>query len=146
MAQASEAASRVFISYAHKDGAALAKRLQADLNGKGFDTWLDTRRLHGGASWTRKIEEGLDAADYVLALLTPGSYLSEICRAEQLRALRKGKCVIPLLAQRGAEIVPLHLEQKNYRDFTADNTYTTAFGQLLDDIRAGSGVSLDKEK
>jgi hypothetical protein len=50
--------------------------------------------------------------------VTSGSYVSEVCRAKQLRALRKHKCVIPLMAQPGAD-VPLHLEAKNYRDFTA---------------------------
>jgi hypothetical protein len=34
---------RVFISYARKDGAALAERLQRDLKEQGFDAWLDTR-------------------------------------------------------------------------------------------------------
>ena len=34
--------SRVFISYARKDGAALARRLQKDLKEQGFDAWLDT--------------------------------------------------------------------------------------------------------
>jgi hypothetical protein len=48
MTPTSEAASRVFISYAHKDGAPLGQRLRADLKGKGFDTWLDTQRLTGG--------------------------------------------------------------------------------------------------
>src|SRR5271157_1707317 len=129
---------RIFISYAHRDGAQLAERLQKDLEAKGLDAWLDKQRLEGGASWTKDIESALDEAEYVLALLTPGSYVSEICRAEQLRSLRKGKCVIPLLAQRGTEI-PLHLEPKNYRDFTTDNAYTTAFAQLLDDIGAGDG-------
>jgi len=38
----------------------------------------------------------LDDADMVLALLTPGSYISEICRAEQLRSLRHGKCMVSL--------------------------------------------------
>ena len=35
---------RVFLSYARKDGASLAQRLQKDLNDKGFDAWLDTQR------------------------------------------------------------------------------------------------------
>ena len=100
--------SRIFISYAHRDG--------ADLTAKGFDAWLDKQRLAGGVVWTTEIEAALDNAEFVLALLTPGSYTSEICRAEQLRSLRKGKCVVPLLAQAGAD-VPLHLEAKNYRDF-----------------------------
>jgi len=95
---------KVFISYARKDGAALAQRLQADLGATGFDAWLDTQRIAGGAIWTREIEQALDACQVALALLTPGSYVSEICRAEQLRALRKGKRVIPLLAQSASDI------------------------------------------
>ena len=132
---------KVFISYARIDGAELAQRLQGDLRNQGYDAWLDKQRIRGGSSWTKEIETALDEADFVLALLTPGSYASEICRAEQLRSLRKGKCVIPLKAQRGAEI-PLHLETKNYRDFTADTTYTEAFAKLLEDIHARSGVPL----
>jgi hypothetical protein len=51
----SPAPSRVFISYAHKDGADLARRLQGDLEKRGFDPWLDTQRLRRGATWTREI-------------------------------------------------------------------------------------------
>src|ERR1700745_3330907 len=111
------ARSRVFISYARKDGADLARCLQADLEERGFDPWLDTQRLSGGSTWTKEIEVALDRADYVLVLLTNGSYVSEICRCEQLRALRRGSCVIPLKAQCDTDI-PLHLEAKNYRDFS----------------------------
>src|SRR5437016_374380 len=104
---------RIFVSYARKDGGELAQRLLEDLKKQGFDPWLDTRRIRGGASWTREIETALDQSDVVLALLTQGSYLSEICRAEQLRSLRTGKTVIPLLARKGSDI-PLHLEPKHY--------------------------------
>jgi WD40 repeat protein len=134
----------VFISYARKDGASLAHRLQSDLTKQGFDVWLDKRRITGGASWTIEIETALDGANYILALLTSGSFASEICRAEQLRSLRKGKCVIPLLAQRGADI-PLHLEAKHYRDFTGDQTYANSLGELLGDIYSGNGVALKQE-
>jgi len=40
----------VFISYAHQDGAALAAQLQRDLVRRGWDVWLDSARLTGGAS------------------------------------------------------------------------------------------------
>jgi hypothetical protein len=50
-------------------------------------------RLASGAIWTKHIEEALDPAQVVLALLSLGSYVSEICRAEQLRGLRKRKCL-----------------------------------------------------
>ena len=105
----------LFISYAHVDGAELAR----DLAAGGLETWLNTQRLQGGAIWTTEIEDALDGAKVVLVLLTRGSYVSEICRPEQLRALRKGKCVIPLMAQTGAG-VPLHVEPKRLsRPFTA---------------------------
>ncbi len=96
-----EARHSIFISYARRDGTALALRLQKDLTGDGFDVWLDTQRVEGGASWTVEIEEAIDRAEFVLALLSPGSFTSEICRAEQLRSLRKGRCVISAARRAG---------------------------------------------
>ena len=136
--------SNIFIFYARKDGAELAQRLQASLVDEGFDAWLDTRRLAGGTTWTTEIERAIDASHVVLALMTPGSYVSETCRAEQLRSLRKGKRVIPLLAASGSDI-PLHLEAKQYRNFTGANPYLMQFKLLLEDIRAGAGVALKDE-
>src|ERR1700686_5157459 len=94
--------TKLFISYARADSAELAQHLVRDLAAGGLEPWLDTQRLYGGAIWTTEIENALDQAEVVLALLTRGSYTSEICRAEQLRSLRKGKCVIPLMAETGA--------------------------------------------
>src|SRR5215472_12906505 len=132
---------RVFISYARKDGATLARRLQSDLMKQGFDAWLDTQRIEGGATWTKEIESALDDAEYVIALMTKGSYVSEICRAEQLRSLRKGKYLIPLLGQRGSD-VPLHLEAKDYRDFSDPAQYKLSFAALLSDIRGNVSEAL----
>ena len=129
----------VFISYAHRDGGELALRLQKDLTSSGFNAWLDMQRLQGGASWTADIEHAIDNSSVVLALLTAGSYVSDICRAEQLRSLRKGKRVIPVLAQPGAD-VPLHLEARNYRDLTTSIGYDRQFALLVADIAADAGV------
>src|SRR4051794_28689950 len=106
----------IFISYAHRDGAGLAQRLQVDLSAKGYDAWLDTKRLYAGAVWSREIEQAIDRADVVLALISAGSYVSDICRAEQLRALDKGNRVIPVLAVKGSDR-PIHLYARQYRDF-----------------------------
>jgi hypothetical protein len=81
-----------------KDGAGLAGRLRGDLIARGLEVWLDTREIGGGKVRPREIEEGIDRAQVVLALMTGGAYRSEICRAEQLRSLRLRKCVIPLMA------------------------------------------------
>src|SRR2546427_11342627 len=89
---------RIFVSYARRDGAELALRLQKDLTAAGFDVWLDTQRIGGGASWTVEIEEALDRAQVVLALLNQGYYYSEFCLGEQLRSQRTGKYWITVFA------------------------------------------------
>src|SRR5258706_1282624 len=127
---------RVFVSYARRDGSELAVRLQKDLMAAGFEVWLDTQRIGGGASWTLEIEEAIDWAQVVFALLTPGSYTSEICRAEQLRSLRTGKCVIPVLAGYGPEVVPIYFEVTNWRK------YPEQWRGLLTDIAARNGAAL----
>src|SRR5574341_1044279 len=131
----------IFISYAHRDGASLAVRLQQDLAASGFDAWLDKQRLAAGAVWSTEIEREIDSRPVTLALLTPGSYESEICRAEQVRALRKGKRLIPVLAVPGADF-PLHLVARQYRDFTDPGCYAACFQELVADIRGGVTATL----
>jgi WD40 repeat protein len=129
---------RVFISYARKDAADLAQQLLRRLAKAGLEPWLDTARIGGGAVWTKDIEQAIDGCDVAIALLSPGSYQSDICRAEQLRALRKGKRVIPILGKVGTDI-PIHLETKNYRD-------PGELDVILQDIQNGeNGVTLRTE-
>ena len=125
---------RVFISYARKDATHLAQYLNQQLAKAGFNPWLDTARIGGGAIWTKEIEQEIDACDVALALLSPGSYQSDICRAEQLRALRKRKRVIPILAQSGTDI-PLHLESKHYLDLSGSKPPADRFKVLLEEIQ-----------
>ena len=94
---------RIFISYAHRDGAALAARLQSDLASRAFEVWLDKHRLLGGHGWGKEIEIAIDRCDLALALLSAGSYQSDICRAEQERSLAKGKVVMPVRVQRDCD-------------------------------------------
>ena len=124
---------RVFISYARKDGAALAQRLQFDLTNDGFDAWLDTQRILGGRVWSTQIEREIDARQVTVAVLTDGSYHSGICRGEQIRAIRKGKRLIPVLGTKDADI-PVYIEALHYRDFTEDANYAARFSELLADI------------
>jgi hypothetical protein len=101
------AAALVFLSYSHGD-AAIARSLRTDLERAGCTVWTD-HRLLAGQNWSREIERALDRADVVVALLSPASYSSWFVRAEQLRAHRKGKLVVPVVAVAGTD-VPLALE------------------------------------
>ena len=132
---------KIFLSYARRDASDLAERLFADLSANNCDVWQDIKRLGSGNSWTVEIERGLDRADVILALLSPASLDSNICRAEQLRSLRKGKCVIPILAIANVD-VPLHLEFKQYCDFSDPSRYTDEFSKLLADITLRAGDAL----
>ena len=120
----------LFISYAHKDGKDLAQLLADDLSHAGYQVWWDQSRLHGGASWTVGIEQGIDEAQIILALLSKGSFLSDICRSEQLRALRKQKRVVPILVQGDADR-PIHLESKQYIQFDDPVRYKESLKELL---------------
>ena len=133
--------SRIFISYARKDGAWLAQRLQSDLTKEGFDAWLDTQRIAGGAVWSTALEREIDTRQVTIALLSPGSYASEICRAEQIRALDKGNRVIPVLTVKDTER-PLYVYARQYRDFTNGADYAVRFDELLADIRGNATATL----
>ena len=50
-----------------------------------YDVWLDTNRIAGSESCAVEIEKAIGNCDILLALLTSGSYVSDICRAERLR-------------------------------------------------------------
>src|ERR1700685_908373 len=132
---------RIFISYARKDGADLAQHLQASLADAGFDIWLDTQRLRGGGVWSVEIEHELDTREVTIALLSPGSYASEICRAEQLRALDKGNRDIPVLAIKGSDR-PLYLYARQYRDFTNADEYNSRLSELIGDIRGDATATI----
>jgi WD40 repeat protein len=120
---------RVFISYARQDGADAAQNLSHALRAAGCDVWLDTDRIRGGRSWTRDVEAALAGCEVLVAVLSPGSNISETCRAEQIWALDEGKLVIPVLAVGGAS-VPVHLRSLNWRRYPGQQT------ELLNDIVA----------
>lgn len=131
----------IFISYAREDGRDLAMRLRDDLRAAGCSVWLDMSNIQGGDSWTQAIEDAIEACDIGVVLLSHGSYHSRFCRAEQMRLIRKGKRIIPLLVQPTAD-VPLHLEHLNYIDFSENGHYDTRLRDLFSDLNAGRAFGL----
>jgi NB-ARC domain/TIR domain len=123
----------IFISYAHRDGGPLAERLHRDLIANGFHAWLDKQRLIGGDRWSNEIESALDRSQVVLALLSDGSFASDICRAEQIWALDAGKRVIPVKVQASCR-APLPLYVHQWIDFTGPTQYSASFESLLSAI------------
>ena len=93
---------RVFISYARED-AALASKVFDALQKEYFEPWLDQESLQGGDDWNKRIENDLDASDFVLVLYTPAfcrktdSYVNKEVALACERALRvRGSFLIPV--------------------------------------------------
>lgn len=57
---------KAFIAYVEEDLAA-AEKLYAALEGRGFDPWLDRRKLLPGQNWPRSIERIIEISDFFLA-------------------------------------------------------------------------------
>lgn len=129
--------TKIFISYARKDGHILAHKLQRDLSEQGFEVWLDTTGIDGNRGWSTAIEDAIENCNVALALLSQGSSVSEICHAEHLRCLQKDKQVIPVKIHTDVEI-PNYLKNINYHDFTTTGQYADSLAQLVDAISDGT--------
>ena len=122
---------RIFISYARKYEA-FAHKLATSLSHVGADIWLDITDIPAGMNWSNAIQEGLDAADLMLVVLTPESAASKNVENEWQYYLDESKAVIPIL------LVPtkvhFQLRRLQYVDFHAQD-YDTAFRQLYSELR-----------
>ncbi len=83
--------ANVFLSYDHED-TALARPIAAGLEKAGHTVWYD-RHIHGGAQYSRKIEQALDDADAVVVLWSPRSLESAWVRDEAADGRDRGKLV-----------------------------------------------------
>ena len=75
----------VFISYAWKDGGALARQLHSSLNARdGWSAWMDDK-LHADTVFSHELQNQIDRAD----LCT----LAEVQRREDLKETHRHTCL-----------------------------------------------------
>ncbi len=87
----------IFISYSHKD-TEYAHALAANLQGLGFEVWID-ERLDYGSQWPQELQKQLDTCSAFILIMSPRSYSSEWVQSELQRARRKQKPIFPLLLE-----------------------------------------------
>jgi hypothetical protein len=73
--------SRVYITYRHMYKE-IALRLEADLEARGIDVFLDASDLALGANWAKTMRQSMEQADAHLILLAPEVYGSQYIRQE----------------------------------------------------------------
>jgi hypothetical protein len=105
-------------------------RLAGDLARMGgHRPWVDLADIEKGGTFDVRIEQGINSAKVLLAVMTPGSAREEsVCRDEVVFALNRNVPVVPLLVD-AAVSPPLLLARRNWIDFSAD--YKDGLGQLL---------------
>ncbi len=110
--------AKIFVSYAHEDAATAREVVQA-LTRAGLDVWIDQKEIQPGASFVEKMNEGLDAASYVVLLVSPASQASKWVEREWMSTLATRDTV--LLPVRVAPVeLPRLLRDLVYIDLVAD--------------------------
>jgi WD40 repeat protein len=103
-----------FISYSREDGV-FVRELDAKLQERGKDVWVDWEDIRPSADWWATIQEGIDAAKTFVAVLSPELVSSEVCREELARAVASNKRIVPVLRRDvDATTVPKELTAPNW--------------------------------
>lgn len=119
----------VFISYSRKDKP-FAQRLHQALAAEQREAWIDWQDIPLTADWWAEIQEGIEAADAFIFVISPDSVTSQVCHQEIEHAAQHNKRLIPLVC-REAEGVPEVLGHLNWIFFRETDDFEAAFKNLL---------------
>jgi parallel beta-helix repeat protein len=86
--------SYVWLDDEHEEGrlSEFRRRLAAEVRmqtGRPFDIFQDRKAVGWGEQWKQRIEESLDAATFLIPIVTPGFFNSSWCRTEFERFLER---------------------------------------------------------
>jgi len=118
--------THVFISYSRKDEA-FARQLATSLGLLGAEVWIDLEDIPLGVKWSSAIQDGLNAADVMIVILSPDSMASSNVEDEWQYFLDQKKPVVPVLYKPCNIHFQLNRMQRIH--FT-DRDYETAFTEL----------------
>ena len=105
---------RIFISYARADWDMYVTNVVDRLSGEGFHIWIDQAGLEGGQDWLDKINEALNACDYMILCVTPRALSSLYVKFEYRYFFHENKPLIPVIcepSQMPAELINIQTIQ-----------------------------------
>lgn len=88
--------AQVFISYSRRDKD-FVRRLHGSLTAQQRDAWVDWEDIPATADWRGEIENGIEAADSFIFVISPDSVRSTECTREIEHAVLDNKRFVPLL-------------------------------------------------
>lgn len=132
-------AERLFVSYSRKNER-FALSLAQKLRDAGIANWIDQLDIPGGADWKLAIEQALEAARGVVAILSRPAVESPIVQHEIAYALVRARPVYPILIEDCN--VPQMLKSVHYIDFRRSG----ALDRVLRDLRLDASLIGDALK
>jgi WD40 repeat protein len=87
-----------FVSYSRRDKD-LVERLNAALEGRDRDVWVDWEDIPPTADWLAQIRSGIEEANALIFVISPDSIASEVCVTELGVAEELNKRIVPLLVR-----------------------------------------------
>lgn len=118
--------TRIFVSYSRVDET-FARRLAASLTQLGADIWMDIEDIPAGLKWSSAIQQGLDAAEVMVVVISPESMTSRNVEDEWQYFLDNNKPVIPVLLREAK--IHFQLSRIQYVDFL-HQPYDVGFERL----------------
>ena len=88
--------SDVFISYSRRDGALVARLVEA-LEARGKDVWVDVGGIRDAEVFPAAMRMAVEQSDGFLFVISPESVASRYCEQEVAHALELNKRIVPLL-------------------------------------------------
>ncbi|MCL4251968.1 MAG: PD40 domain-containing protein [Anaerolineae bacterium] len=88
--------TNVFISYSRKD-TTFARRLYDALTAQERSTWADWEGIPYSVDFWREIQQGIDAAEVFVFIISPDSLASMVCNQEIAHARRNNKRIVPIM-------------------------------------------------
>ncbi|MBL8166277.1 MAG: SUMF1/EgtB/PvdO family nonheme iron enzyme [Anaerolineae bacterium] len=88
--------SHIFISYSH-DNHEIASEIASQLTTRGFDVWIDHRRIDFGADWWKTIAQAIRDCSVFVIIMSPESDKSEWVQRELALADALKKPLMPIL-------------------------------------------------
>ncbi len=124
--------SDVFISYSRKDQD-FVRQLNAALNEKDRQAWVDWEGIPFTADWWEEIQRGIEAADSFLFVISPDSVASKVCNMEIEHAIQNNKRLIPVVRREAIpEQIHRALARHNWLYCRDGDNFEVAFTQLID--------------
>lgn len=110
----------VFLSYTRKDGEVM-RTVQEELRAAGLAVWTDEGLEAGTSGWRSAIEEAVEQASVIVALLSPDAKASQWVNNEISYALTRKKPVFPILIAGDTDVaVPISLINVQWVDGRRD--------------------------